>query len=169
MKIKLQVQQYNHAPEFSYHCIDDSRLVINGKLFVLSDGAAWLNAMKDSDGLIMSVTRDAEGTVWELLCQYVSSCPSAEECALHAVAPEVIGTIGMSVYTLSAQTQEEIDSAANATEVADLKVQLAALDTVVSRSAENMFKQGIYTSISDREKTAIAQKEVLRAQIATLS
>ena len=32
-----------------------------------------------------------------------------------------------------------------------------------------MFKQGIYTSISDREKDAIAQKELLRTQIAALS
>jgi hypothetical protein len=71
--------------------------------------------------------------------------------------------------TLTKLTQSDIDSAAKATEIAALKTQLAALDSEVSRSAENMYKEGIYTSISDREKAAIAQKEDLRAQIAALS
>lgn len=70
--------------------------------------------------------------------------------------------------TLTKLTQADIDEAARASKIASLKVQVKALDQEVSRSAENMYKQGLYTSISDREKAAIAQKEALRAQIAAL-
>ena len=160
MKIKLQVQQYNHAPEFSCHCIDDMHLVVNGKLFVLAGGAAWPNAMKESDGLILSVTKDAEGTVWELLCQYVSSYPSAEECALHVVTTEVIDTTGMEVVTISSQTQEEIDSAsalasAKATIAAD-EAYLASTDWYAVRYSE------AGTAIPDEVKTkrATARMEI---------
>ena len=70
--------------------------------------------------------------------------------------------------TLTKLTQSDVDAAAKAAKITILKTQLSALDSEVSRSAENMYKQGIYTSISDREKGAIAQKEDLRAQIAAL-
>lgn len=169
MKVKLQVQQNNHAPKLTYHCIDDAHLVVGSKLFVLSEGVAWPNAVKESNGLISSVTEDAGGTVWELLCLYAGSYPSAEECTEHVVSPEVIDTTGMEIITISGQTQADIDSATKASEILALKSQLSALDSEVSRSAENMYKQGIYTSISDREKAAIAQKENLRAQIAALN
>jgi hypothetical protein len=70
--------------------------------------------------------------------------------------------------TLTKLTQADLDAAAKAAKIAALRAQLAALDSEVSRSAENMYKQGIYTSISDREKAAIAQKEILRAEITEL-
>jgi len=163
MKVKLQVQQFNHAPEFSYHCIDDMQLVVNGKLFALADGAAWPNAMKDSGGLIMSVTKDADGTVWELLCQYVSSYPSADECAEHIVTPEVIDTTGMEVATISSQTQEEIDTAsALATAKATIAIDeayLASTDWYAVRYAE------AGTAIPDEVK---AKRAAARTEISEL-
>ena len=163
MKIKLQVQQYNHAPEFSYYCIDDTHLVVNGTLFVLADGAAWPNAMKDSGGLVMSVTKDADGTVLELRCQYVSSYPSAEECALHVVTPEVIDTTGMEVVTISSQTQDEIDTAsAIATAKATISTDeayLASTDWYIARYAETE------TAIPDEVKT---KRALCRTEISEL-
>jgi len=141
-------------------------LVVNGKLFVLSDGAAWPNAMKESDGLVMSVTKDSDGTVWELLCQYVSSYPGAEECALHVVTPETIDTTGMEIVTISSQTQEEIDTAsvlatAKATIATD-EAYLASTDWYIARYSETE------TAIPDEVKTkrASARTEIseLRAK-----
>jgi hypothetical protein len=151
MKIKLQVQQINHAPDFSYHCIDDTHLVINGALFSLDDGVTWPNTMKDSGGLVMSVTKDADGTVWELLCQYVSAYPNSAECALHVAAPETIDTTGMEVVMISSQTQEEIDTAsalvaAKATVATD-GAYLSSTDWYAVRYAE------AGTSIPDDVKT----------------
>ena len=71
--------------------------------------------------------------------------------------------------TLMKLTQGDVDMTTRAAKIIELKVKLAALDSEVSRSAENMYKQGIYTSISDREKAAIAQKEDLREQITSLT
>ena len=86
---------------------------------------------------VWSTRHAADGTVLELLCQYVSSYPSAEECALHVVTPEVIDTTGMEVVTISAQTQVEIDAANTKAsleaEFATLKGQCDSLDASAVR------------------------------------
>lgn len=159
MKIKLIGQQYNHACEFSYHCIDKTHLVINGTLFTLADGVAWPNAIKESGGLIMSATKDSDGTVLELLCQYVSSYPSAEECAERVVTPEVIDTTGMEVVTISGQTQAEIDAASTKTtleaECNALKAECDALDLAAVRPLRAVAAG----TATDEDKTYMANNE----------
>lgn len=70
--------------------------------------------------------------------------------------------------TLTKLTQDDIFARIKTTKIESLKAQLSALDSEVSRSAENMYNQGIYTSISDREKSIIEEKKILRLQLSSL-
>jgi hypothetical protein len=57
----------------------------------------------------------------------------------------------------------------NEQKINEIQNELNNLDKEISRSAENLYEQGIYTNISSREKEAINKKVVLRKELKELT
>jgi hypothetical protein len=135
MQIKLSPIRDNKTTE--YHVLDDSRLVIDGTVYDIAQGAAWPNAREESIDrrdpnnpreMICSIE---PGPVVTILCRHgKDGAPS--DCGPFEAIPDGYDAKGLSVVAITAQTADEIAKAKSEVEKAAKKVaiesDLKALD-----------------------------------------